>query len=431
MGAGLVTVGRRTYAVGLYWENSPAGRLAQTARDAAIQSGGGYKYYALRNGVKDGRVPQFGLLQDIEGAKPGAPVFAACIANQQPGSWAGAFKFREGIAVVVVRDDLLVPDGDVLFEREDEARDRLLQEIGFGGLQRVFAPESWAIPGADSMPISLLLNEVADIKLRAATVSKKPLLYIAGGVAAVLVLATGYWLFDYQQALEQQKITEEITARDLAKRNAATLVPDAFKNQVVKPKPPERTWEKEPDPSAIMAACVDALKKIPVAISGWKMDSLSCGKGQAVSIWSRSGGVTTPPAFMQYDPKGDKATYSLNYAAVPARGEQQLMDSLDFVKYYLAREWPGSVAALPDDPLQARPDNYNGEWRPIQPNWVKRSFTITVGELPMAWNSLLGGISGVVINTLNYKPAAGLGGGWDVAGVIYTGCDFENHDKCR
>src|SRR3984957_19374126 len=182
MGAGVVTVGRRPYAVGLYWENSPSGRVAQAAREAARQPGQQADFYALRAGSKEGRVPQFGLGQKSAGHKAGMPVFAACLANQQPGSWAGAFRLRDGVVITVVRDDLIVPDGDQYYANESDARDRLLQEIGFGGLQRVYAPEAWAIASSYSMPISLLLDERRDVKLRAVSIPKSTV--IAGGIAA-------------------------------------------------------------------------------------------------------------------------------------------------------------------------------------------------------------------------------------------------------
>jgi hypothetical protein len=118
MGAGVATVGRRQYAVGLYWENSPTGRLAQTAREAAKQPGQQADFYAIRPGNKTGRVPQFGLGLESGGHKAGMPAFAGCLANQQPGSWCGAFRLREGTVVTVVRDDLIVPDGDQFFLNE-------------------------------------------------------------------------------------------------------------------------------------------------------------------------------------------------------------------------------------------------------------------------------------------------------------------------
>ena len=38
MGSGVVTVGRRVYAVGLYWENSPTSRIVAAAKEAASKA---------------------------------------------------------------------------------------------------------------------------------------------------------------------------------------------------------------------------------------------------------------------------------------------------------------------------------------------------------------------------------------------------------
>lgn len=143
MATGVVTVGRRQYASGLYWENSPSGRISQTAKEAARQPGAKADFYATRSGNKQGRVPQFGLAPATEGFRAGMPSLAGCLANQQPGAWIGAFRLREGTAVVVVRDDLIVPDGDLFFIDETDARDHLYQEMAVGGFQRIYAPEAW------------------------------------------------------------------------------------------------------------------------------------------------------------------------------------------------------------------------------------------------------------------------------------------------
>ena len=231
MGAGVATVGRRVYAVGLYWENSPAGRVVQAAKEAARQPGQQVDFYALRAGTKDGRVPQFGLAQKIAGHKPNMPVFAACLSNQQPGSWAGAFRVREGTVVTVVRDDLILPDGDQIYLNETEARERLLQEISFGGLQRIYAPEAWSIAGADSMPISLLLDDRHDITLRTIEIPKQVFI-VGGGVAALLLIAVGIGF--YMQS------AEKVSAPAIV---ASTIVPIVEKPKPVYP-PPDRKWER-------------------------------------------------------------------------------------------------------------------------------------------------------------------------------------------
>ena len=99
MASGVVTVGRRQYASGLYWENSPSGRISQAAKEAAHRPGQQADSYAVRSGNKGGRVPQFGLSQFVTGHKAGMPVLAGCIANQQPGSWAGGFRLESSTEV--------------------------------------------------------------------------------------------------------------------------------------------------------------------------------------------------------------------------------------------------------------------------------------------------------------------------------------------
>src|ERR1043166_65299 len=141
MASGVVKVGRRTYAVGLIWQPSPSGRVAQAAREAAQQPGQKSDFYCVRPATKTVSVPQYGLGQSSTGHKTGMPTLAASLANGQPGSWTGAFRLREGTWVVVVRDDLIAPDGDILFDNDDLARDRLLQEVSLGGMQRIYAPD--------------------------------------------------------------------------------------------------------------------------------------------------------------------------------------------------------------------------------------------------------------------------------------------------
>ena len=87
MGAGVVTVGRHRYAVGLYWENSPGkGRVAQIAKEAAAQDGQQADFYAVRPGnPKSGQVPQFALCSGDAGQISGMPVLAGCLASQVPG----------------------------------------------------------------------------------------------------------------------------------------------------------------------------------------------------------------------------------------------------------------------------------------------------------------------------------------------------------
>jgi len=415
MGAGVATVGRRPYAVGLYWENSPSGRVSQAAKEAARQPGQQAEFYAVRAGSKSGRIPQFGLSPQAAGHKPGMPVFAACLANQQPGSWAGAFRLREGTVVTVVRDDLIVPDGDQFFADESEARDRLLQEIGFGGLQRIYAPEAWAIPGADTMPVSLLLNDRTDIKLRPIQIPK---MYVIASAVAVVLLALVLGIGWYMQAERAQEEAKRLADQERIKaelQKARSNLGGILQSDQPEYPPPERKWEKKPLPVQFIQACHTGLIQMPAVVAGWNMNSVTCDGATLISTWNRTTGFSSPPPSFVINDSASVATVTITLPTADARGPQNLVDPDEVTRRYLAQNWPGTIARMPDDPPPPPPPDYKGEWNPPKPPWVKRSFTVTVPVLPWNVNTFFGDLPGTILNSLKYST----GGGWTAEGVIY------------
>ncbi|MFA5041425.1 MAG: type 4b pilus protein PilO2, partial [Bdellovibrionales bacterium] len=347
MAAGVITLGRYHYVVGLYWENSPGnGRVSQIAKEAARQPGQQADFYVIRPGSRDGRVPQFGLCSSEGGVvQPGMPVLAACLANQVPGSWAGAFRFGEGVAVVIVRDDLIVPDGDLFFHEESEARDRLIQEIGFGGLQTIYAPEGWSIPGADSIPLTLLLNDRADILLQQVSFPQKTKIFIAAGVVAAIAVIGVLWQVQKKNA-EQEMLAMEA----LRRAQEAAAMPSLVKQLPPEPKY-ERLWESAPAPMDVINACREGLSLIPSDVAGWTLASLSCN-GSSISLsWNRARGETAPPMGALVNDTGRTATKSVPLPPLKPRGTEALKNIGEITNRYLLQNWPGSVSRAPDDPL--------------------------------------------------------------------------------
>ncbi len=414
MGAGIATVGRRPYAVGLYWENSPSGRVSQAAKEAARQPGQQAEFYAVRAGKKDGHVPQFGLSPTGVGHRMSMPSFAGCLANQQPGSWAGAFRVREGTVVTVVRDDLIVPDGDQFYADETEARDRLLQEIGFGGLQRVYAPESWAIPGADTMPLSLLLNDRTSVKLRPIRIPRQFLVIGGAGLVLLLVVLGIGWYIQAEEARQEADRIAHEQALERAREEANKLLPSALQTQQVNYPPPERVWEEKPSPLALINACHAGLAQVPASVAGWKMDSLKCDGSSLSTVWHRSGGFSNPPSQFAIDETGTHATLGIPLPQTQLRGRQDLVDPIEVTHRYLSQDWPGSIAHAADDPPPPRPADFQGDWNPPPAPWIKRSFTVTMPVLPWTLSTFFGDLPGTVINSLSSA-----GGAWTVEGVIY------------
>ncbi|MGE4350877.1 MAG: type 4b pilus protein PilO2 [Bdellovibrionales bacterium] len=418
MTMGIVTVGRKQYVSGLYWENSPSGRISQAAKEAARQPGAHSDYYVTRSGTKQGRVPQFGLGTNAPGVRSGLPSLAGCLANQQPGSWIGAFHLREGTALVIVRDDLIVPDGDQFFLDEVEARDRLYQEIGVGGFLRIYAPEAWGIPGSDSMPLTLLLNDRTDVRLKAVALSRQgKMALIAGGMLLVALIGIGMYIQD-QRAKEEALRAEQMAALERMRQEAAKLMPGGG----IRPEypKPERVWEKFPHPMAFLDSCRVALDKVSLRTAGWNIISIECIRDVLTVRWSHYSGNSDIPEGATVTVSGDFAVRSVPLTGISPRGAEDLKN-VDFItKRYLNQNWPATLARAPDDAPPPPPEGYTGEWNPPPPPWVKRSFTFNVPVLPWAMGTFLDGIPGIIIQS---AVLSGNGietrNGWKIDGVIY------------
>lgn len=412
MGAGVATVGRRKYAVGLYWQPSPSGRVAQAAKEAARQPGQYAEYFAVRPGIKGGRVAQFGLGQVQSGHKAGLPTLAATLANRQPGSWAGAFKLLEGFVVTVVRDDLIAPDGDQIYIDEAAARDRLVQEVTLGGLQRIYAPEAWSIPGAETMALPFVLQNKGDCPLQPVSIPKH--FIIGGAIAAVLVVIGlgGAWYYQDMKEKEEAERMAQIQAE--AERRAQQAAMQSGQRGIVYP-PPERYWEKEPQPFMLVEACRNVMAQLPEITLGWNMNSLSCSKSGLSMAWTRSPGFSKVVEGAVTDPEVVNANKNVALEKLKDRGHEDLLDPSAITRFYLNRGWDGTLTRLPDDPPPPRPPNVAPEdWHPPPPPWIKRGFNVNLTDLPGELPQYFADIPGVIIQTLTSQ-----GGKWVVQGVIY------------
>lgn len=418
MAIGVVTVGRKQYVSGLYWENSPSGRISQAAKEAARQPGSNYDFYATRSGNKQGRVPQFGLAVASPEIHAGLPSLAACLANQQPGSWVGAFRLREGSAVVIIRDDLIVPDGDLFFVDEVEARDRLYQEMAIGGFQRIYAPEAWGVPGADTMPITLLLNERTDVKLHSVVLSSQAkAMFLLGGLLLAGVVSVGMYI---QERREQEDLlrAQQLEAMEKMRAEAAKFMPGLGARPDY-PKP-ERSWEKYPRPLDYLLTCQNALQKVSLAVAGWNITAITCSQTSLNVRWARSGGHSNPPPNAFVTDTGEFAESSVPLDNLKPRDPENLVDPEVITKRYLNQNWSATLRREPDDPPPPPPSGYTGEWAPPPAPWIKRSFTFTVPVLPWTLNAFLGDLPGVIIRSASLSgDGLEAQNSWKVEGEIY------------
>ena len=418
MASGVVKVGRRIYAVGLLWQPSPSGRIAQAAREAAAQPGQQSDFYCVRAASKSAAIPQYGLGQSAQGHKAGMATLAASLANAQPGSWAGAFRLREGTWIIVVRDDLVAPDGDVLFDNDEAARDRLLQEVSLGGVQRVYAPDGWAVPGSDPTPLPLLLQDRSECRLQPVRVPMRLIIYGAAAAAVVLLLV----FLALQWQAEQERIEQEQTAAQLKAQQ------EAMKNGAVSKIinkwewPPaeqcyERKWEKAARGFDVLNSCQALLKKINAAQLGWKRGTATCMDNKLNIIWQREktdNGIVPNDSIVKDDLTS--ASQNTRGPAVMPRGAEPLLRETEISALIIHDKWPLlSVVRLPDDqPSVSPPPDMKDPPPPPPPPWRKRGIKYSGKTPPWELWRYFESVTGLILDKITWDGAT-----WTFEATIY------------
>lgn len=410
---GVITIGRKKYAANLYWQPSPSGRVSQAAREAAAQPGQMADFYAVRPGTSYGRVPQFALGQRELGHRPGQPSAAASLAEDQPGSWGGVFPLPEGYWLIVSRDDLIPPDGDVLFADENEAKQRLYDEINLGGLQRIYAPENWAVPGGDPVPLTLLLQGRADYKLQYVKYPIKQLalsLLLIGGLAYGGYFAMTYQqeqLSDFEKSIQDMSPEQQALARLQQQQLLAPPPP---------PPPPKRVWEDEPSPLQFIEACHQTMMTIPATALGWKIGDVSCD-GHTVTVnWTRRDGAAVAPPNAQVTGLKDETVSSYTIPASQARGPQELWESGALLKEAMLNNWPIEMTAIVETPAPPTPAAPGAAPAPPPPPppWIKKKITLSSDNAPWYTWDRYNNIQGLVLDRLIRS-----GTGWKTEGTFY------------
>ena len=155
----LITVNRKKFATGLFWQPLGVGNTAQNyAKELAKTSD---KKYTLYIGYKS----MVGLTNVGEGALPGMLSAAVQIADSLSDlvSFLGVFQVEDGYYLIAVRNGIIIRD--ILLPDAESARKLFIQLAEIPDWSALFAPASWGIPKSQEKNLSDLMGSGSNSKL--------------------------------------------------------------------------------------------------------------------------------------------------------------------------------------------------------------------------------------------------------------------------
>lgn len=309
-GNGILLFNDRKYAVGLTWLTSSEfeddGSVYKKAKLISCD------FYCSRAFVSQNG---FGTLKLKH--KMGMPSAAAMAADALVGEWHGVFAADNGWLYVAVHSDTIAPEGDLFFLSEEDAYNHFTTESQKYKWPKTYVPETWKVRDNDGeIEIIKILEEISSTSLKPANLSaffgstaNKNLalltILIVGGFLTLLFLSQS--LFTRIIPEKAQPATQRLNISD------SLAVPP--REPVFEANPLDILLEKTvlPNPSSMMASCIENFDDLMVSIPGWNVKQMRCRGNFVEAVWQRGvGSLETLRSNIEQFPFGISKTYGSN-----------------------------------------------------------------------------------------------------------------------
>lgn len=311
---GILTVADKRFAVGLTWltaQEDIAGDLAK-GRAKLMEA----DFYCVRPTI----VLQHGFGSLTKGHRRNMPAAAALAADTLIGEWHGVFENDNGWWYLAVHADAVAPDGDILFESEEDAYNHFLAQAENKQWPRSYAPESWNLTDTNgAIQLDRLLVDEPSCVLKPAN----PNAYFGGrrnkNLAMIALLAFLCFLLF---ALVLRQILPSLMP-EIAQDPVAII--DA-PNELAAPPPEPILIESSmldmsfrnirlPQPSKVLDLCMDGFSDLAHSFPGWQLSIMRCRGGvnnlRTEASWLRTtGSLDSLQAHIDKFPIGVRRSYS-------------------------------------------------------------------------------------------------------------------------
>ena len=426
----LIHFGRNTYAVGLFWQplqdvDDPISEIRET-----MESDERSNLYAIHYG----RAPQYGIGRSDKGHQEGQIVGSVAVLDSlsDKTSFVAVFEVEEGWWFLAARNDLILPEEDVLYHTEKEAKDAFYSMMAVPDWGYKVAPASWNIDGAEEMRAEDLLKTGLQVRLYSLSAIRgtRVLLTI---VALLLIVIAGIVysiIFFMDQEKSQPTIIEPI-------------IPQVTIQPVEPQREEEKPWEKLVSVPDFLQKCwISSYQLKTMDIPGWKLNQIICTSKGISTGWKK--GEKTRIAWLetalrdQYKIKGEvqvnetatEATIDIPFtdlpfaASTPMYSIQKLRREMTDISQALSLPVQMSVGQVVIE--AAAPENQNaGKMQQQQPQMSRvynyLSFSFSSPMDPPAWESFFKPFSALEITKIEYNPTSesALTENWRYEGRIF------------
>ena len=290
MASQTISVNRKKYAVGLFWQPVSAGFSARNyARSLSRNVDKKLNLYAEYREM-------IGLASRKNGARLGMRVAAAAVMDSfsEYTSFLAVFAVEKKFYLVAARNGIILEDR--VFDSEDAARNEYVKLSEIPDWGAFFAPGAWGMPRAAERNLADLLAVRNNVILR--SVSR----FGAGMVSAIFVgvFVLGMALIfrdSVVQALSPRPNVTELDPELVAEykrqiEESNKKLDEQF--QIEKELPPEpivMPYELLPDVMARAELCYQAIGFVMQPIAGWNQVYATCGETHVVAEFVRSFGT--------------------------------------------------------------------------------------------------------------------------------------------
>ena len=406
------------YATGLFWQplqnkDDPYAEIEDSA-EGVLE---GADLFAL----KPGKTVQFGVCGSADGYKKGLLSLAASVSTAlaDRSSFVAVFKVDNGWWYCCVRNDIILSDGDMLFLKEEDAKEQFMSMMTVPDWGRKIAPAEWGVEDTQAVDLNALLNDGVRSRLQKIKALRGPKLYAVIAVSAVV----GFWILS-------SFVTDVLFAPKKKPMVVAPVRPKIMKP--VEEKPKVLPWDTVKNPEDVMVNCYqNSMQLIKIMPPGWKINGINCTDGGVTASWRREvgriawadkalneSGVKISTRSLSADGNTLIAGISFSLKVMkspPAYTSTELKNTLNDLFQSLS-----VPVSLSDQQLTVQPQqtNNSGFRRQTKPDIYKMvKFSFSTPQNPMMWRDILTKFSGLVITNIRYDTQNGT---WYYEGTIYV-----------